>query len=99
VAPPLMWGDPNVVRERLGSAVRGIRFDRRTMLVPALSVQHQRELVERAAGPVRTLVESLSDTDTAKLEAFRSECDALAAEYFHDNVLRQDYLMTRAIKV
>jgi SAM-dependent methyltransferase len=39
VSPPPQWGDPNIVRERLGSAVKDIVFDRRTMLVPALSPQ------------------------------------------------------------
>ena len=39
VVPPPLWGDPNVVRERLGDRVRNLRFDRETMVVPALSVQ------------------------------------------------------------
>lgn len=98
VAPPPLWGDPNVVRERLGTDVHGLRFDRATMRVPALSVRHQRELFERTAGPVLKLVEMLSGTDPVKLEAFRGEAEALIAEYFDANVLRQDYLMTRAIK-
>jgi SAM-dependent methyltransferase len=99
VAPPPLWGDPNVVRERLGASVREIRFDRAMMSVPALSVRHQREMFERTAGPVLKLVEMLSATDPVKLSAFRTECEALAAEYFDDNVLRQDYLMTRAVKI
>src|SRR6266436_4004902 len=36
IAPPTLWGDPTVIRERLGAAVRDIVFDRATMLVPAL---------------------------------------------------------------
>ena len=99
VAAPPLWGDPSVVRERLGAAVRDLRFDRTTMLVPALSVEHQREMFERTAGPVLKLVESLRVVDPTRLAAFRTECDALAAEYFEDNVLRQDYLMTRGVKV
>jgi SAM-dependent methyltransferase len=98
VAPPPLWGDPNVIRERLGARVRDLRFDRATMHVPALSVRHQRETFERTAGPVLKLVEMLSVTDPGTLETFRRECDALTAEYFDDNVLRQGYLMTRAIK-
>ena len=90
--------DPNVIRERLGSGVRDIRFDRATMMVPALSVRHQREVVERTAGPVLKLVENLTVSDPAQLAVFRAECDALAAEYFADNVVRQGYLMTGAIK-
>jgi SAM-dependent methyltransferase len=98
VAPPSLWGDPTVVRERLGTAVRDIRFNRGTMVVPTLSVRHQRETMERTSGPVRKLVEALSAADPEKLAAYRAECDALAADYFEDNVLRQGYLMTRAIK-
>jgi SAM-dependent methyltransferase len=98
VAPPPQWGDPQVVRERLGARVRDLRFDRATMVVPALSVRHQRELFERTAGPVIKLVEALTATDPAKLEAYRRACDELIAEYLEDNVLRQGYLMTRAVK-
>ena len=98
IAPPPAWGDPNVIRERLGSAVRDLTFDRGRMAVPALSVPHNRELFERTAGPVMKLIEVLAASDPAKLAEFRRECDALAVEYFDDNVLRQDYLMTRAAK-
>lgn len=99
VASPPLWGDPNVIRERLGTRVRDLRFDRRTMVVPALSAAHQRESLERNAGPVIKLVEALSSSDPAKLAAYRAECEALIAEYLADNTLRQGYLMTRAIKV
>ena len=98
VAPPPLWGDPNVIRERLGNQVRDLTFDRATMLVPVLSLNHQRELFEKTAGPVRKLVEMLSATDPSKLEIYRGEVRALSATYYADNVLRQDYLMTRAIK-
>src|SRR5712675_1316568 len=33
VSPPPLWGDPNVIRERLGSAVNDIVFDRACMMV------------------------------------------------------------------
>ena len=99
IAPPPAWGDPNVIRERLGAAVRDITFDRERMPVPALSVPHNRELFERTAGPVMKLVESLGATDQTKLAAFRRECDALTDEYFVDNIIRQDYLMTRGTKI
>src|SRR5438128_1746357 len=46
VAPPPLWGEPQVIRERLGSAVRDILFDRGRIEAPALSVQHYRELTE-----------------------------------------------------
>jgi len=98
VAPPPLWGEPRVVQERLGAAVRHLRFDRRTMIVPALSVQHQRESFERTAGPVVKLVEMLS-AEPATLAAYRRECEDLLAEYLDGNTIRQGYLMTRAIKV
>jgi SAM-dependent methyltransferase len=98
-APPPLWGEPAVIRERLGAAVRDIRFDRAVMEVPALSVQHYRDTSERASGPMVRLVESLGATDPAKLAALRKEYDALVSEYFEDNMLRQHYLMTRATKV
>jgi SAM-dependent methyltransferase len=97
-APPGAWGDPNVVRERLGAAVRDIAFDRGRMDHPALSVAHNRELVERTAGPIMKLVELLSANDAAKLATFRQEFDALTEEYFDDNLVRQDFLMARATK-
>lgn len=99
IAPPPLWGDPNVIRERLGQAVRDLTFDRGLMSAPALSLQHYRVSMEQAGGPVRKLVESLSVEDPVKLAACRRELEAIAAEYFDDNIVRQDYLMTRATKV
>ena len=69
------------------------------MLVPALSPQHFRAFAERTAGPVVKLVEQLTAADPAKLAAFRREYDDLSAEYFDENVIRQDYLITKATKV
>jgi SAM-dependent methyltransferase len=97
--PPSLWGDPQVVSERLGTAVRDIAFDRATIPVPALSVGHFREVIERSAGPLVKLVESLSAADPQKLATFRREYDAITAEYYDGNIVRQDYLITRAVKV
>jgi SAM-dependent methyltransferase len=99
VSPPPQWGDPAIVRERLGTRVGDIVFDRATMLVPALSPQHQRSVMERTAGPIVKLVESLAVNDPSKLATFRREYDALIAEYFEENMIRQDYLITRAKKL
>jgi SAM-dependent methyltransferase len=97
VSPPPQWGDPNIVRERLGKAVSNIVFDRDRNRFPALSLANYREVIERTAGPMLKLVEMLS-SDPARLAQFRREYDALIAPYFEDNVVRQDYLLTRAIK-
>lgn len=98
IAPPPQWGDANVIRERLGQAVRDLRFDRAVITPPALSPQHFRVLFE-SAGPMRKVVESLTDKEPEKLAALRKEIEAVVAEYFENNTVRQDYLMTRATKI
>jgi SAM-dependent methyltransferase len=99
VAPPAQWGDPDIVRDRLGAAVRDVMFDRGTVPVPALSVRHYREMIERTVGPLVKMVETLTATDPQKLATFQREFEALALPYLSDNILRQDYLMTRATNV
>jgi hypothetical protein len=98
VAPPPLWGEPAVIRERLGDAVRGLTFDRGRMLVPAMSLAHHRAMNERTAGPVVKLVEMLAATDPTRLEQFRGEYLDLVRDYFEDNIVRCDYLMTRATR-
>src|ERR1051325_918857 len=75
VSPPPQWGDIALIRERLGSAVKDILFDRGCMLVPALTVQNYRDHIERTAGPMLKLVEMLSQSDPARLAQFRREYD------------------------
>ncbi|WP_394836444.1 class I SAM-dependent methyltransferase [Pendulispora rubella] len=99
VASPLQWGDPTVVRERLGSAVKDICFDRGTMRMQILSPQHHREFMERHIGPVNKLVRALEASDKQRLAEFRREFEELSSVYFEDNHVRQDFLMTRAVKV
>ena len=98
VSPPPQWGDPRIVRERLGEAVTEITFDRGLMRNPILSPPHFRANAELTVGPIMKLVQQLSATDPEKLAAFRRELDELVAVYLTDNVLRMDFLMTRALK-
>jgi SAM-dependent methyltransferase len=98
-SPPHQWGDPTLVRERLGEAVKDIVFNRGTFFSPALSPQHFRVHLEETAGPVIKLVENLSASDPARLEEFRHTYEGLVEEYLEDNTVRQDYLLTRAIKI
>ena len=97
VRSPIEWGDPHIVRERLGTAIGDLRFDRGCLRFPALSPAHARGFMERNAAPVMKVVETLAG-DVARLALFRDEFDALAAQYFHDNFVRQDFLMSRAVK-
>jgi SAM-dependent methyltransferase len=98
VSPAPQWGDERIVRERLGQAVSAIAFERATMIAPALSPQHFRAFSEHTVGPLLKLVENLSASDPATLAGFRREFDTLAAEFFRDNSMQMDYLMTRATK-
>jgi hypothetical protein len=99
VSPPPLWGDPTFVRQQLGDAVSDILFDRGTMTFPALSPQHYRQMFERTAGPVIKLVEMLSGSDPKKLDEFRQKAEALVVDYLEENLMWQDYLMTRATKL
>jgi SAM-dependent methyltransferase len=99
VMPPGLWGDPTTIRERLGAAVNDLRFARDAMLLQMLSPQHYRLFMETNFGPSKKLIEGLDRSDPAKAAALRRDLEQLAAEYFHDNVLRQDYLLTRAVKL
>jgi SAM-dependent methyltransferase len=94
-AAPPAWGNPAVVTERLGSAFEAPFFARGVMQFAALSLAHFREFMEQSVGPMTRMVESLSG-DPEKLAAVRAELESLAAPYYWDNVMHQDYLFTRA---
>ncbi len=94
-APPPQWGNPALIAERLGDRFEPPFFERGTMLFPALSLQHYRLFMEQSVGPMQKLIEAHAG-DAAKLAALRAEFDALAAPYFHGNVVHQHYLLTRA---
>lgn len=98
VVSPVQWGDPAVIRERLGSTVIDLVFEAGTMLTPALSPQHFRIATEQAVAPLIKLVAALAASDATKLASFRSEYEDLASKYFHENAVHLGYLMTRAIK-
>jgi len=98
VAPPPLWGDPNVVRERLGAAVKDVVFDRAAIATPMLSPQHGRVFMESTMGPLQRVVGALQ-SDPAKLAALHRDLEELIGLYYKDNTMRQDFLMTRATKV
>lgn len=96
VSPPPQWGDPTIVRERLGDRVRDLTFDRERMFFPTLSPRHYRTTFE-GIGPVTKLVHLLS-SEPERLAAFRKDLEDAVSLYFRNNTVRQDYLLTRAIK-
>lgn len=96
-ASPPAWGDPNVVRQRLGDAVRELRFQRDEMSIPALSPAHYRANMEMNVGPILKAVQMLAD-QPQRLAQLRAELENLISEYFVQNRVRQSFLMSRAIK-
>jgi SAM-dependent methyltransferase len=98
VSPPPQWGDPAIVRDRLGVAVKDLVFDRALMRVPTLSPAHLRISYEENVGPVTRLVQTLQ-SEPSRLAGFRREFEEIVGQFFEDNIVRQDYLMTRATRV
>jgi SAM-dependent methyltransferase len=96
-APPHLWGNVDVIQQRLGNAVRDVHFERGVLLRAALSPNHFVDLLEHTAGPVLR-VRQLYASDPARLEAFRRELKEMAAPHLWDNVVHEEYLLTRATK-
>jgi len=97
VPSPVMWGDVTVVRQRLGDGVKRLHQERGIMAIPALTPKHLRLFQEAKAGPFIRAVQALQQ-DPAKLETWRKEMDEILGEYLQDNIVRHEYLLTRAIK-
>jgi len=94
-SPPPQWGNPATVAHRLDTGFDAPFFERGTMNFPALSVEHYRFFMERSVGPMQKLVEGLAG-EPDRLAALRAEFDDLIGPYYFDNVVHQDYLLTRA---
>lgn len=96
-APPPQWGNVDTILQRLGSAVVDTTFERGVMQVPALSPAHVRQLYERYYGPTLRVVAALKG-DPARLAEWRRAYEDLIGEYFVDNIVRSEFLMTRGRK-
>jgi SAM-dependent methyltransferase len=98
VASPVQWGDVATVRQRLGDGVKNLHFERGIMGVPALSPRHIRLFQENKTGPFIRTVQALQQ-EPARLASWRDEVGAMVREYLHDNVVRHEYLLSRAVKI
>lgn len=94
--PPFMWGDPDVVEERLSDHVKSLEFDTGTVRYPALSPAHfWRDLTEHS-GLFITFVEKVDDRSDLRQETIRTierHFDAGA------NVVELEYLLATATGV
>ncbi len=98
VTSPVLWGDVAVVQQRLGNSVKSLHAERGIMGIPTLSPKHLRLFQEAKTGPFIRTVQALQH-EPERLAAWRTEVDELIGEYLRDNVVRHEYLLTRAIKV
>lgn len=97
ISPPVMWGEVEVIKKRLGENVRDITFHRAEYGNPALSPAHMRVALEAYIGPIGATIKLL-ESNPEKLTEFRNAMEDLLSEYFQNNTVVQSYLMTKAIK-
>lgn len=93
--PPPLWGLVPVVTERLSKGFGRPFFERGVMRVPALSLPHLWQYMSASIGPLQKIVERYAN-EPEKLREIRQEMIELAEPYFSNNIMHQDYLLTRA---
>ena len=94
---PVLWGEIPTIQQRLGAAVRELHFERGIMGIPTLSPEHFLDWQSRKIGPVIRSTQVL-EKEPEKLAAFRRDFAEHIAAYTCDNVVRHEYLLTRALK-
>jgi len=96
---PLAWGEPAVVRERLGKAVKDVHFERGQLEYQTINTRHMAEDLAQSLGPVLGIRQMLAG-EPAKWAQFMRELADAHEPYFdgHDNVVRLDYIIARATK-
>lgn len=98
IPSPSAWGDPSRINELFGASVKDAFFERGVMTVPALSPQHYIAWQMARVGPLVRTLEALQ-SNPEKRDAYLKEYTDLSANYFTDNLMRQEYLLTRATKI
>jgi SAM-dependent methyltransferase len=96
-APPAHWGDPAIVRTRLGDEVDDVQFARGVAVAPTLSPRHTLAVLEATFGPLTSILSALQ-ADPERVATLRAEVLGLASQVFAGNALRQQFLLTRATK-
>lgn len=93
--PPFRWGDPAVVRERLGDRVSEIEFETGTVTQKSLSPAHVWETVRSDSG---LFVVALDRVDSADIDALSADMvDAITPFYDEsENALSMEYRLTIA---
>jgi SAM-dependent methyltransferase len=95
---PMQWGIPEKVRERLGSNVKDLQFERGAVNIPVLSPNHFWQLFSTKYGPLIRAIQALGGQGTTKVEALEHDFIRAITPYIHENLIRLDYLLTLAVK-
>lgn len=94
--PPFLWGDPEVVRERLSDSVDDLEFETGTVLTPVLTPQHYWEAAITQSGLFIVALETVAADERP---ALRTEMIETIEQYFEDrqNAVPMDYRLTTAV--
>lgn len=71
--PPVLWGDPDTVRERFGDRVDGLAFETGTVAYPAVSPTHFWEGMTTDSGTIGLMVDDVPVDERASLWTDQSE--------------------------
>ena len=94
---PLLWGSPDVVRERLISTnVKELHFERGFVNVSTLSLNHYWKYMSTKFGPLIDAIRIVNDNK--KIDSLKNDYIRSLTPYYADNILRLDYLVTVAVK-
>lgn len=93
--PPFLWGDPDVVRERVGDGVEDLAFETGTVLTPVLSPAHYWEKARTESGMFIAALEAIDEADHP---ALRREMIETIEQFFDDsqNAVSMEYRLTKA---
>lgn len=93
--PPFLWGDPDVVHERLVGGVTDLTFETGTVRSPVLSPMHYWEKAKTEAGMFIVALDAIDEDDHHTL---REEMVELIGQFFDDsqNAIPMEYRRTTA---
>jgi SAM-dependent methyltransferase len=93
--PPFLWGDRDVVRERLGDGASALAFQTETVAYPAQSPAHFWAELSTHSGVFR---DALAAVDESERDAIAERCVESIDPYFDrwENAVVLEYLVTEA---
>lgn len=96
--PPVRWGDPETVRERLGDGVTDLEFETAVVNPPVMSPAHYWEMAITQSGLFIVALDEVADADRP---ALRAEMIEVIEEYFDDsrNAVSMAYRLANATVV